>query len=145
VRITTQLIEAMLPAIRQRVVGQAPTTARTEPAAYSLYLQGLHFYLQRTVAGLDLAVEYALRAVEIDPAYAPCWTLLASAYINQVNLGKRPRDEGFRLAGAAIDEDQHVFGIRTEPFLRVLHGDPRWEPTLEKLGLGERQVADIVL
>lgn len=45
----------------------------------------------------------------------------------------------------AVDEDQSVFGIKTEPFLRVLHEDPRWEQTVERLGLAEGQVGTIVL
>ena len=69
-------------------------------------------------------------------------------------LGELKRRNVLRIATAyvvaawlnrAIDEDQYVFGIRTEPFLRVLHGAPSWERALERVGLGERQIADIVL
>jgi TolB-like protein/Flp pilus assembly protein TadD len=119
--IQDDIAEAVLPAIRQRVVGQAPTAARTDPAAYSLYLQGVHFFLQRTAAGLDRAVEYALRALEIDPGYAPSWTLLASAYINQVNLGKRPRQAGYRLAAEAVAR-----ALELAPDFALAHSARAW-------------------
>jgi TolB-like protein/Flp pilus assembly protein TadD len=119
--IQDDIAEAVLPAIRQRVVGQAPTAARTDPAAYSLYLHGVHFFLQRTAAGLDRAVEYALRALEIDPGYAPSWTLLASAYINQVNLGKRPRQAGYRLAAEAVAR-----ALELAPDFALAHSARAW-------------------
>jgi TolB-like protein/Tfp pilus assembly protein PilF len=100
--IQDEIAEAVLPAIQHQVSGQAPTARRTDPDAYALYLQGNHFYFQRTAAGLDRALDHVLRAIEIDPSYAPSWTLLASTYINQANMGKRPRDEGFRLATEAV-------------------------------------------
>ena len=149
VRITTQLIEAttdrhvwsesyertlddifaiqdeiaasVLPAIEHQLTGRPPTAHRTDPAAYSLYLQGSHFFLQRTAAGLDLALEYALRAIEIDPEYAPAWTLLGSAYINQVNVGKRPWAEGYRLATEAIDRS-----LALAPDFALAHSARAW-------------------
>jgi TolB-like protein/Flp pilus assembly protein TadD len=101
--IEDEIAASVLPAIEHQLTGRPLTVRRTDPAAYSLYLQGLHFFLQRTASGLDLAVEYALRVIEIDPEYAPAWTLLGSAYINQVNVGKRPWAESYRLATEAID------------------------------------------
>lgn len=149
VRITTQLIEAttdrhvwsesyertlddifaiedeiaasVLPAIEHQLTGRMPTARRTDPAAYSLYLQGSHFFLQRTAAGLELALEYALRAIEIDPGYAPAWTLLGSAYINQVNGGKRPWAEGYRLATEAIDRS-----LSLAPDFALAHSARAW-------------------
>lgn len=100
--IQDEIAEAVLPAIQQQVTGRPPTALRTDPAAYSLYLQASHFFLQRTGAGLDLALEHVQRAIEIDPGYEPSWTLLASVYINQINLGQRARDEGYRLAAEAV-------------------------------------------
>jgi len=149
VRITTQLIEAttdrhvwsesyertlddifaiedeiaasVLPAIEHQLTGRPPTARRTDPAAYSLYLQGSHFFLQRTAAGLELALEYALRAIEIDPEYAPAWTLLGSAYINQVNGGKRPWAEGYRLATEAIERS-----LSLAPDFALAHSARAW-------------------
>jgi adenylate cyclase len=106
--IEDEIAESVLPAIEYQLTGRPPTAIRTDPTAYSLHLQAVHFFLQRTAAGLDRAIEYASRAIEMDPDYAPTLTLLASAYINQVNLNKRPRDEGDRLATEAIDHARSI-------------------------------------
>lgn len=149
VRITTQLIEApsdrhlwsesyerslddifaiqdeiaavVLPAIQQQVTGRPPTALRTDPAAYSLYLQASHFFLQRTAAGLSLALDHVQRAIEIGPDYPASWTLLASVYINQINLGKRPRDEGYRLASEAVDR-----ALDLAPDFALAHSARAW-------------------
>jgi Flp pilus assembly protein TadD len=69
-----------------------------------------------------------------------------SAYlVALVHAWRGEVDEAFSWLDKAIEGKQSVFGIRTEPFLRALHDDPRWEITLEKVGLGNRQVDDIVL
>jgi TolB-like protein/Tfp pilus assembly protein PilF len=119
--IEDEIAASVLPAIEYQLTGRSPTVRRTDPAAYSLYLQGSHFFLQRTAAGLDLALEYALRAIEIDPEYAPAWTLLGSAYINQVNGGKRPWAEGYRLATEAIDRS-----LALAPDYALAHSARAW-------------------
>ena len=119
--IQDEIAEAVLPAIQQQVTGQSPTARRTDPAAYALYLQGNHFYLQRTAAGLDMAVDHALRAIEIDPDHAPFWILLASSYINQVLMGRRPRDEGFRLAKEAVER-----ALELAPEFELAHSARAW-------------------
>jgi adenylate cyclase len=119
--IEDEIAEAVLPAIASQLTGRPPTAIRTDPTAYSLYLQGSHFYLQRTAAGLERAVEHALRALEIDPDYAPSWTLLGSAYINQVNLAKRPRAEGYRMATEAIDR-----ALTAAPDYELAHSARGW-------------------
>lgn len=119
--IEDEIAASVLPAIKQQLTGRPPETHRTDPAAYSLYLQGSHFFLQRTAAGLDLAIQYAFRAIEVDPEYAPAWTLLGSAYINQVNLGKRPWAEGYRLATEAIDRS-----LALAPDYALAHSARAW-------------------
>lgn len=119
--IQDEIAEEVLPAIQLQVAGRAPTAIRTDPAAYSLYLQGLHVYLQRTASGLNRSVDYALRAIEIDSGYAPSWTLLASSYINQVNLAERPREEGYRLAAEAVDR-----ALKLAPDFALAHSARAW-------------------
>jgi len=119
--IEDEIAQAVLPAIEYQLMGRPPTTMRTDPAAYSLHLQAVHFFYQRTASGLERAVEYALRALEIDPDYAPAWITLASSYINQVNQGRRPRDEGYRLAIEAIDR-----GLELAPDYPLAHSARAW-------------------
>jgi TolB-like protein/Flp pilus assembly protein TadD len=119
--IEDEIAQAVLPAIEYQLTGRPPTAIRTDPAAYSLHLQAAHFFLQRTAGGLEQAVEYASRALDIDPDYAPAWITLASAYINQVNLGARPRHEGYRLAIGAIDR-----GLELSPDYALAHSARAW-------------------
>jgi len=120
--IEDEIAASVLPAIAHQLTGRPPTARRTDLAAYSLYLQGVHFFLQRTADGLDLALEHALRAIEIDSGYAPAWTLLGSVYINQVNQAKRPRAEGYRLATEAID--RALARRTTHSLIRLAPGSP---------------------
>jgi adenylate cyclase len=119
--IEDEIAQAVLPAIEYQLTGRPPTAIRTDPAAYSLHLQAAHFYLQRTAGGLEHAVDYASRALEIDPDYGPAWITLASAYINQVNQGRRPRDEGYRLAIEAIGR-----GLALSPDYPLAHSARAW-------------------
>jgi len=119
--IEDEIAASVLPAIEYQLTGRPPTAARTDPAAYALYLQGLYFFLQRTAAGLDRAIEHVTRAIEIDPGYAPSWTLLGSAYINQVNLGKRPFAGGYRQATEAIDR-----ALALAPDYALAHSARAW-------------------
>ena len=66
-------------------------------------------------------------------------------YIALAHAWRHEIEDAFTWLNRAVDEDQSVFGIRTEPFSRVLHDDPRWEPMLERLGLADHQIADIEL
>jgi TolB-like protein/Flp pilus assembly protein TadD len=108
--IQDEIARSVLPNLQIRLLGSAPTVTESNPDAYALYLQALHFYQQRSAAGLDLAIAHVQRSIDIDPDYAPSWTLLASAYINQVNRLTRPLEEGFELASQAADEAISVDG-----------------------------------
>jgi len=116
-----EIAQSVLPAIQYQLTGRPPTAIRTDPVVHALHLQAAHFYLQRTAAGLEHAIEYASRAIEIDPDYAPALTTLASAYINQVNLARRPREQGFRLATEAID---HALSVA--PDYALAHSARAW-------------------
>jgi TolB-like protein len=52
-------------------------------------------------------------------------------------------DAAFDWLTRAVDEGQPTLGIRTEPMLRSLHADPRWQPLLGRVGLSDEQVAAI--
>ena len=71
---------AVVDALKVKLLGEAPTARETNTEAYNLYLQGVHFFTQRTAETLDRAVDCLERAVAIDPEYAPAWAYLSSAY-----------------------------------------------------------------
>jgi len=80
------------------LLGEAPKTRQTDPEAYAMYLEGLHF--------LDLdGIEYWPRAkglfekvIDIDPNYAPAWYGRARAIREMANFGLVDLDEGTALA-----------------------------------------------
>jgi Flp pilus assembly protein TadD len=102
-------------------------------AAQQFVLALAHF-----AAGSWEDAEEALASLERQHAQdAAYFIAVTHAWRNEIN-------EAFWWLDRALQEDQSVFGIKTEPFLRVLHEDPRWEQTLERLGLADSQVARIV-
>jgi TolB-like protein/Flp pilus assembly protein TadD len=52
-------------------------------------------------------------------------------------------DAAFEWLNRAIDEQQNIDALKTEPLFRNLHDDPRWEKTLARVGLADWQVAEI--
>ncbi len=75
----------------------------TDPQAYALLLQARHLQKQANADSYAQAVVLLQRALDIDPDYAPAWTLLASTYSNQTNIGQLPRDEGYAMAREAAE------------------------------------------
>jgi tetratricopeptide (TPR) repeat protein len=81
----------------------------------------VHFYQQRTSQGLENAVDYLLRSIEIDSGFAPTWVTLASAYINQGHTGQRDYSDAYELATKAIDE-----ALKLNPDLPFAHSARAW-------------------
>jgi len=52
-------------------------------------------------------------------------------------------DAAFEWLYRVVDDRQQTAGIRSEPFLKSLRDDPRWNPLLARLGLSDEQVAAI--
>ena len=90
-------------AMKLTLVDGPPTVLVTDSEAHEFYLQGAHFYNNRTAADYEKAIEYFKKALEKDPQYAPAWGLLGATYSIQAGKGFRPYDEGFALAREASD------------------------------------------
>jgi TolB-like protein/tRNA A-37 threonylcarbamoyl transferase component Bud32/Tfp pilus assembly protein PilF len=61
--------------------------------AYRLYLQGRHFWNQRTETGLKRSIDYFQQAIDLDVNYALAWSGLADSYTTLGYLGSlAPRD-----------------------------------------------------
>lgn len=119
--IQDEIATSVIPALEIELLHKLPITTETDPKAYTLYLQGLHFYQQRTSQGLENAVNHLLRSIEIDSGYAPAWVTLASAYINQGHTGQRDYSDAYELATKAIDE-----ALRLNPDLPFAHSARAW-------------------
>jgi DNA-binding SARP family transcriptional activator len=75
-------------------------TVDKSPAARSFYLRGLNAWNSRSKGGLDTAVVYFRRAIEIDPEYGEAYGGLANAYVLLGYSGYRPADAMFPKARA---------------------------------------------
>jgi len=106
--------------LRVTLLGAAPTTRKTDPEAYSLYLQAAQ--LGRRIAREAFEQSDALyrQVLEIDPNYPPAWVGLANNYLNEAQSGLVPSDEGYARAREAID--------------KALAIDPDYAPAYARLG-----------
>ena len=73
-------------------------------AAYDLYLLGRHHAREYSQPGLERARDYYLKALEIDPAFAPAYGGLADAYLFLSNYGDLPQGEAQALARTAVEK-----------------------------------------
>ena len=79
-----QLLKGAAPLVRQ-------ATSSTE--AHDLYLQGRHFWNQRTAEGLTKAISLFQKAIQVDPAYALAYSGVADCYLLQAEYTPiRPAD-----------------------------------------------------
>jgi tetratricopeptide (TPR) repeat protein len=121
--------------LQERPGAALETTRAIENDAARLLLLALAHYDRGDAQAADDALATLREQHARDAAY----------YIAVAHAWRHETEDAFAWLNRAIDEDQSVFGIRTEPFLRTLHDDPRWDRTLERTGLADHQIADIQL
>ena len=74
----TRAMEVNLSADDERELARESTAS---PGAFRLYLEGRHFWNQRTVEGLRESARRYRKAVDLDPGYALAWSGLADSYL----------------------------------------------------------------
>jgi TolB-like protein/Tfp pilus assembly protein PilF len=84
--------------------GPAPKARPTDPRAYSLYLQGRHFFSLLSATGFEQAIPALEGALAIDPGFAPAWGMLGALYWGQANNSLIPYEEGARKARLASEK-----------------------------------------
>lgn len=72
--------------------------------AYEFYLKGRFFWSKRTKEGLNKAVEYFLKAIEIDPDYALAYTGLADSYDLLTTYSNLPSKDAYPKAKEAAQK-----------------------------------------
>jgi TolB-like protein/tetratricopeptide (TPR) repeat protein len=104
--IQDEISRAIVDTLRPTLVGRAeprlvkPSTESTE--AYDLCLKGRYYWHQRYKYGLEMAMSYFQRAIEIDPDYALPYTGIADSYVTLAMYGFLPvRDAGPKAKAAA--------------------------------------------
>jgi len=83
--------------------------APVHPDAYEAYLRARYHHYQATVQGLESAIGFYRRAVQLEPNYALAYAGLARAYIFGVRI--RPREaleEAHRAAQKALELDPEL-------------------------------------
>jgi TolB-like protein/DNA-binding winged helix-turn-helix (wHTH) protein/tetratricopeptide (TPR) repeat protein len=87
----------------------ATTNRTTHPDAYEAYLRARYHHAQATVTGLESAIQFYRRAIEIDPNYALAQAGLARAYIFGVRVQPRVAlEEAHRAAQRALALDPEL-------------------------------------
>src|SRR5580700_6061081 len=92
-----------------------------EPEAYESYLKGRFFWNKRTEADLDRSIDYFLRAIELDPAYALAYAGLSDAYVLLGIFGVRPPNDVYPKARAAAEKALEIDGTLAEPHAALGH------------------------
>jgi len=91
-------------------------SAKVDPEAYQLYLQGRYYWNQRTKPAFEKALELFQAAVKKDPNYAPAYCGLSDTYILQYDYGLLSYEEGYSLGRAAATK-----AIELDPGLAEAH------------------------
>ena len=117
------LVAAVTVKTRQRldhraVVGAAITPGKPRlvvASARDSYVRGLNAWSDGSREGLDSAVEYLTRAIELDPAYAEAYAGLADAYVMLGYFGYRPGDTMYPKAKQAALRSMQIDSTLASP------------------------------
>ncbi len=100
-----EIAQAVIAALKIRLLGEAPRTDTTSPEAYALYLQSKALAAQFTgAAGFLQAEAVVRRALEIDSTYVPAWLQLAYIYAFGSGTGAWHPHEAYPKSRAAVME-----------------------------------------
>lgn len=100
--ISAQVVRSLALQLSGEEEKQLTKSHTASPEAFQLYIRGRYYWNQRTSSGLKRALDYAQRAIDIDPAYAQAYIGLADAYsLLGAQHGVLPPRESFPKARAA--------------------------------------------
>jgi TolB-like protein len=102
--IQDEIAAAVVDRLEVTLLGSVPQVEETDPEAYTLYLQALHFGSLLTPDGWDQSRILIRQALEIDPEYASAWAELSRTYINLAGYNLMPPDEGYPLGKEAAEK-----------------------------------------
>ena len=102
--IQDEIAAAVVVALRIRLLGELPSTARTPPHAYALYLQAIELINRRNADGMLKAETVLQKVLEIDSTYIPAWVRLADVYHTGGSVGAWHPIESFPKARNAAEE-----------------------------------------
>ena len=92
---------AVVESLRVTLLGELPKAQRTDPEAYSLFLQSNAPARRMTKESTDEAIRLLTQALAIDPEYAAGWAALARVQTNQAYDGQVAPKKGYARAEAS--------------------------------------------
>jgi TolB-like protein/DNA-binding winged helix-turn-helix (wHTH) protein/Flp pilus assembly protein TadD len=134
-RLQDEVAEAIAGEVRLNILklpGQArvhmPQARAVDSEAYQLYLQGRYFWNKRTAKGLQEAIDYFQRAIEVDPGYAPAYVGLAECYGLLPTYTNLHSGEADKKAIAAATKALEIDSNLAEAYATLASADPnRWD------------------
>ncbi|MEL7538189.1 MAG: winged helix-turn-helix domain-containing protein [Pseudomonadota bacterium] len=102
-------------------LGDTATARRTDPEAYTLYLEARHLARGGNQQEFENAIELLREAVLIDPDYAPAWAQMADVYNNLAGQGFWDWDRGFAAAREAAET-----AVAADPEYAGGHAELAW-------------------
>ena len=102
--IQDEIAAAVVDQLEVTLLDKVPRSQKTEPEAYSLYLQARHFSNLLSPEGWEHSVPLYQKALEIAPDYALAWAGLCRDYINLAGYNLLPPAEGYGLAREAAEK-----------------------------------------
>jgi TolB-like protein/Tfp pilus assembly protein PilF len=103
-----------------------PIIRRTTPDVYAMYLRALFRYRSPGADNYELAFAELEQALDLDPEYAPAWTLLSSILHNQAIIGARDFQSAHETALSAIDraldiDPNYAYAISSRAWLAMMY------------------------
>ena len=102
--IQEEIAEAVVDALKLRLLDEVPRIDTTSPEAYALYLQSGSMMAQRNAANMLQAETLVKKALEIDSTYVSAWVRLARIYLLGSIYGSWHPDEAYPQSRAAAME-----------------------------------------
>jgi adenylate cyclase len=108
--VTVAVVAAIQPKLLQTEIGLAARRRSESPTAYDFYLRAMQSYYLTTPEGLAEALQFARRALELDPRFAFAAALAGACHMRNVILGysvdpQFDREEAIRLLRLALSID----------------------------------------
>lgn len=132
--IQDEIVEAIVTALAPTLVPEAASLAVRRPTenleAYELYLEGRHFWSQRSPAVVGTAIRCFEEAIALDPAYALAYAGLADCYTILRVYGWTPPEHTQPRALEAVTKAMALEpGLAEAHFSQALytfHFEPHW-------------------
>jgi TolB-like protein/Tfp pilus assembly protein PilF len=100
--IQDEIAQEVVTVLQIQLLGEVPVAAETDSEAYTLYLQGKHFYTLTDRINTQASTDAFRKALEIDPGYAPAWVGLSRTQRSRANWGQIDLTEGTQEARQAV-------------------------------------------